>query len=147
MNIGNRIKQFRLRKNLTQKELGILVGFPEKNADARIAQYEAEKRIPKKELTNKLAYALDVSPYALDIPNVQTAFGAMQMLFYLEDLYGIEPKKRGGTIVLTFDPLKSRRLDTQDLKLWCEMLDELKKDEITQEEYDHWRYNYPPAPA
>ena len=41
------------------KELGRKMGFPEKSADVRMAQYEAETRTPKAELTAALANALE----------------------------------------------------------------------------------------
>ena len=41
MAIGERIRFFRNLKGYTQKGLGQLVGFSEKTADIRIAQYEA----------------------------------------------------------------------------------------------------------
>ena len=37
MNIGDRIRWFRNRIGLTQKQLGMRVGFPDSNADIRIA--------------------------------------------------------------------------------------------------------------
>ncbi len=40
LSIGDRIKKARVFRGMTQKELGIAVGFNEKNADIRIAQYE-----------------------------------------------------------------------------------------------------------
>ena len=50
MAIGERIRTFRKRKGLTQKELGVQLGFKESTADIRMAQYEAEKRVPKDDL-------------------------------------------------------------------------------------------------
>ena len=35
-------------KHLTQKELGMAVGFPDSCADVRIAQYESDIRTPKR---------------------------------------------------------------------------------------------------
>ena len=46
MAIGERIRFFRNMKGITQKYLGMVVGFPERSADVRMAQYEAEARIP-----------------------------------------------------------------------------------------------------
>ena len=54
MSIGDKIKYLRKIRNMTQKELGIAVGFDEKNADIRIAQYEAGTRTPKPELLRNL---------------------------------------------------------------------------------------------
>lgn len=47
MTIGERIKELRKLRGLTQKQLGIAVDFDEKNADIRIAQYESGTRTPK----------------------------------------------------------------------------------------------------
>ena len=69
MAIGERIHFFRLLRGITQKYLGTIVGFPERSADVRLAQYETGTRKPKAELTAALAQALDVSPHALDVPD------------------------------------------------------------------------------
>lgn len=58
MAIGERIRFFRNLCGMTQKYLGQVVGFPEKTADIRMAQYESGSRTPKADLTNKLAEVL-----------------------------------------------------------------------------------------
>ncbi|MCQ4841913.1 helix-turn-helix domain-containing protein, partial [Neglectibacter timonensis] len=47
MAIGQRIKFFRNRKGMTQKQLGEQLGFMGKTSDVRMAQYESEARVPK----------------------------------------------------------------------------------------------------
>ena len=47
MAIGKRIKFFRNKKGMTQKQFGEMLGFLGKTSDVRMAQYEAEARIPK----------------------------------------------------------------------------------------------------
>ena len=42
MAIGERIHFFRILRGMTQKYLGTIVGFPERSADVRLAQYETE---------------------------------------------------------------------------------------------------------
>ena len=42
MAIGERIRFFRNLRGMTQKYLGQVVGFPEKTADIRMAQYDGE---------------------------------------------------------------------------------------------------------
>ena len=42
MAIGERIHFFRMMRGMTQKYLGMALGFPEKSADVRLAQYENE---------------------------------------------------------------------------------------------------------
>ena len=50
MAIGQRIKYFRNRKGMTQKQLGEQLGFMGKTSDVRMAQYESEARVPKIDL-------------------------------------------------------------------------------------------------
>ena len=52
MAIGERIHFFRLLRGMTQKYLGMTLGFPEKSADVRLAQYETGSRTPKADLTS-----------------------------------------------------------------------------------------------
>ena len=47
---GEKLRYLRRKNNLTQKELGMAVGFPENTADVRIAQYETNARMPREEL-------------------------------------------------------------------------------------------------
>ena len=46
MAIGERIRWFRKAKGLTQKELGVEMGFSERTADIRVRQYESGQRKP-----------------------------------------------------------------------------------------------------
>lgn len=87
MTIGERIHFFRILRGMTQKYLGTLIGFPEKSADVRLAQYETGIRTPKSDITYALANALDVSPQALDIPDIDSDIGLMHTFFALEDIY------------------------------------------------------------
>ena len=75
MAISERIHFFRLMRGMTQKYLGTAIGFPEKSADVRLAQYETGTRKPKADLTNALAQVLDVSPQALDVPDIDSYIG------------------------------------------------------------------------
>lgn len=56
--LGEAIKVVRRKRRLTQKELGLAVGFPEGSADVRIAQYESNVREPKQEVIKKIESAL-----------------------------------------------------------------------------------------
>lgn len=60
MNIGKRIKIMRIRQKMTQKELGIKLGFDEKNAETRISQYEVGRRKPKKVLLIQICQIFDI---------------------------------------------------------------------------------------
>ena len=85
----NRIKHFRNLRGMTLRQLGLMVGFPEKNADVRIAQYEANDRVPKAACLAAIAKALNVSPHALTVTNVEDTNKLMHLLFVLEDRFGL----------------------------------------------------------
>ena len=145
MAIGERIHFFRIMRGMTQKYLGMLVGFPERSADVRLAQYETGSRKPKADLTAALAQALDVAPQALDIPDIDSYIGLMHTLFALEDIYGLTISETNGEVCLKVN--KNKNKDTAELlkmlSAWKEQADKLSAEEISKEDYDQWRYNYP----
>lgn len=145
MAIGERIRFFRNLKGMTQKYLGIQVGFPEKTADIRMAQYESGSRTPKADLTNTLAKVFEVSPQALTVPDIDTYNGLMHTLFTLEDLYGLKITELDGEVCLHLDKGMGINYITMfDMfSAWQKQAEKYKNGEITKEEYDHWRYNYP----
>lgn len=145
MAIGERIHFFRIMRGMTQKYLGMLVGFPERSADVRLAQYETGSRKPKAELTAALAQALDVVPQALDIPDIDSYIGLMHTLFALEDNYGLTITEADGEVCLKVNKDKSKNAAEllKMLSAWKEQADKLSTEEISKEEYDQWRYNYP----
>ena len=143
MAIGERIRFIRKLRKLTQKQLGIAIGFPESSADVRMAQYETGTRTPKENLTKSIANIFEVSPLTLNVPDIDSNLGLMHTLFALEDMYGLEPETENEKITLRFN---DKILDVSLLQMlfaWTEQKGKLKKGEITKEEYDKWRYNYP----
>ena len=100
MAIGERIRFFRNLRGMTQKYLGMRLGFPERSADVRLAQYETGTRTPKADLIEGLAYILDVSPQALTVPDIDTYIGLAHTLFTLEDVYGLKVKEADGQVCL-----------------------------------------------
>ena len=66
-------------------------------------------------------------------------------LFTLEDLYGLHIGEIDGELCLRLDKSKGTTyLSMFDMfHAWQEQAEKLKSGEITQEEYDQWRYNYP----
>ena len=145
MAIGERIHFFRLLRGMTQKYLGMALGFPEKSADVRLAQYETGSRTPKADLTAALAQVLDVSPHALSVPDIDSYVGLMHTLFTLEDNYGLKVMEQDGELALQVDFRKNKdaaRLHEM-LWTWREQAAKLVAGEISQEDYDRWRYHYP----
>ena len=127
MAIGERIHFFRTLRGMTQKYLGMAVGFPERSADVRLAQYETGTRTPKADLTAALAQTLDVSPQALSVPDIDNYIGLAHTLFALEDVYSLKVVEADGRACLQADIFQGGR----------------QAREITKEDYDRWRYNYP----
>ena len=101
MAFGKRIKYFRNRKGMKQKELGELLGFLGKTSDVRVAQYETEARTPKADLVKEMAQIFDVSTRAINVPNIDSYLGLMHTLFALEDMYGIKIGKIDGELCLS----------------------------------------------
>lgn len=65
---GRKLKHLRQKNHLTQKELGMALGFPEDSADVRIAQYETDTRKPCDEILVKMAKTLNVPLDILTVP-------------------------------------------------------------------------------
>lgn len=147
MAIGERIRFIRNLRGMTLKNLGIAVGFDKKNADVRMAQYESGTRTPKEKLTASIAQALDVSPQALDVPDIDSYTGLLHTLFALEDLYGLAISSIDGELCLTLDKGKgSTYLSMFEMfSAWQREAKKLGNGEITKAEYDDWRYTYPNA--
>ena len=145
MAIGERIRFFRNLRGMTQKYLGQVVGFPEKTADIRMAQYESGSRTPKAELTESLAGALGVSPLALSVPDIDSYLGLMHTLFTLEDRYGLTVETGEHGVSLCVDPRKGKDAAelSEMLTAWAEQAEKYRNGEINREDYDKWRYNYP----
>ena len=145
MAIGERIRFIRNLRGMTQKYLGTAVGFPEKTADIRLAQYEAGTRTPKADLIEKLAEVLDVSPGALDVPDIDSYIGLMHTLFALEDIYGMKIDKLDDEVCIRLDKNRGSMSVSlfEDLSAWQKEAEKYRNGEITKDEYDAWRYTYP----
>ena len=121
------------------------MGFPEKSADVRMAQYESGARTPKAELTAALANELGVSPQALNVPNIDSYIGLMHTLFTLEDIYGLSIERRDGAVVFRIDPRKGKDAAriSEMVYAWAPVAEKYRAGDISKDEYDKWRYNYP----
>lgn len=145
MAICERIRFLRNLRGMTQKYLGMRIGFTEKTAEVRMAQYENGARTPKEKMVADFAHELDVSPHALTVPDIDTDIGLMHTLFTLEDLRGLTIGEIDGEICLRLDKSKGMTyVGMLDMFMaWQKEAKKLKAAEITKEEYDQWRYNYP----
>ena len=145
MAIGERIRFFRNLRGMTQKYLGQVVGFPEKTADIRMAQYESGSRTPKAELTENLAGALGVSPLALSVPDIDSYLGLIHTLFALEDIYGLKIDKLDDEVCIRLDKNRGTSYISlfERFTAWQKEAEKYRNGEISKEEYDRWRYTYP----
>ncbi|MEI3163642.1 MAG: helix-turn-helix transcriptional regulator [Lachnospirales bacterium] len=145
MAIGERIRFFRNLRGMTQKYLGTVVGFPEKTADIRMAQYESGSRTPKADLTNKLAEVFGISPQALSVPEIDSYIGLMHTLFTLEDRYGLTIVKTEDGVSMYADSRKGTDAAelSEMLNAWAEQSEKYHNGDINRDDYDKWRYNYP----
>ena len=145
MAISERIHFFRNLRGMTQKYLGLQLGFPDKSADVRMAQYETGSRTPKADITATLAQVLDVAPEALNVPDIDSYIGWAHTCFALEDIYGITVSEADGELCLKVNADKGK--DAAEvirmLAAWNEQKAKLDASEIDKETYDQWRYHYP----
>lgn len=100
VSVGERIRFFRRKRGMTQKALGLVVGFPEPSADVRVSQYESGTRMPRGAALSALAGGLGVSPEALLAPGAGDVDRLMQALFALEDACGASVRAEGDGVVL-----------------------------------------------
>jgi transcriptional regulator with XRE-family HTH domain len=142
--VGSKIKKIRNMCGMTQKELGIAVGFDEKSADVRIAQYESGARTPKEKTTTAIANALSVNPKALARVDIDDFVGLAHTLFVLEDIYGLTIKTINGNLCIMPDKSKSGiYLALCDIfTAWQMKSEQFRKGEITEDEYFAWKYNF-----
>lgn len=88
---GELIRVQRKRKGLTQKQLAEAVGV----STPSIRIYELGKRTPNEKMLCQIADALAISPEVLHPYNVASAREVLEMLFRMEEGYGIEPTTFG----------------------------------------------------
>lgn len=69
----------------------------------------------------------------------------MHTLFTLEDRYGLTIEKGENGVSMRVDPRKGK--DATELfemvNAWAEQAEKYHKGDMSREDYDKWRYNYP----
>lgn len=163
MQIGEKIKRIRTFRKLTQKELSKLLGLGE-NGDNRIAQYETNYRVPKKDFLKEIAKALNVNSAALYNSFDEEHYEIIEMLFWLEEVLpgNIKLFRMDESDVMknkdTLDAYKDANklqeypmiglwFNNENLnsvmKEWLLKKEELKSGSITKEDYFEWKINWP----
>jgi hypothetical protein len=91
-----------------------------------------------------LAAVLGVCPQALTLPDIETYVGLAHTLFALEDLYGFKIDNIDGELCITLDRHSKSYLSMLDIfSAWQRESAKRESGEITEDEYNAWRYNYP----
>ncbi|NLX75610.1 MAG: helix-turn-helix transcriptional regulator [Synergistaceae bacterium] len=140
---GYLFKKFRELRGLTQKILGDKVNL----SDVRIRQYELDMRNPKDDTLGNIAEALDVKPEYLKDPVYPYDFDeVVRLLFKLEDSIpiAIGKSRMADTEIHTVAFLGHNILKMdQALNAWRQMQNRFMDEEITWEEYEDWKANWP----
>lgn len=148
MAVGDRIKRIRNLRGLTQKELGLAIGFDDKTADVRIAQYESGTRTPKEDMLRKIAEVLDVNYRSIYEPSLYAAEDVIYTLFELDEHYPInlhaiedntDPLSPDKHIAVNFN---AHLLD-EFLAEWRQRKKDLADGVISKAEYMEWKLNWP----
>ena len=144
--IGERIRYYRKKKSLTQKELADLCNLSE----AAIRNYELGNRTPDYETIMKIAEHLEVSYHTINEPNLLDIFGALHILFRMEEIYGLHPEVSGNKVRLSFEHTSLLRalgnsdaMLAQTVKTWNRKYKQYKSGKISEEEYEDWKSKFP----
>lgn len=124
--LGKSIREIRLRRGLTQREVSEAIGGISESA---LRSYELGERRPKQNTLERIAETLDVAPACFDTYGIERYDELVHALFLLEDRFGIEPCA-DGSIRFTDEAIQSCVCTWRD---WKEFLE---KGKITREKYE-----------
>ena len=148
---------------MTQKGFGLAIGLEEKGADSRIAQYEINYRIPKRDMLEQMAVVLRVSPMNFS-PGCSEDI--MQTFFWLDEdnpgAINLFQLVRNPGKTNSSDNAAVRYNDNDDwpvhapvgmyfkyglvdqfMREWLLRKEELKAGSITRNEYFEWKLGFP----
>ena len=142
--IGDRIRKYRLFRNMTQKQLADGCRLSE----SAIRNYELGNRVPDYSTIHDIADVLEIDSALLNDINPED-INSMERLFYdLEAIYGIVPQLIDGELHIVFkkpdknssnkDIINHYYLEDQLLD-WCAVYDALQDGRISAEEYETWK--------
>ena len=166
MTLGQKIKRIRTFRNMTQQELGEAIGLDVKGAANRIAQYETNYRVPKKDMLLDMAKALNVNYLNFYVPVSGSSEDIIQTLLWLDEdnpsalnLFEFERSNKkygtGNNIVAKYDdnddmPVEppvglwfNYGLVDEFMHMWMQKKSDLKNGIISQDEYFDWKIRFP----
>ena len=118
--LGKSIREIRLRRGLTQREVSEAIGGISESA---LRSYELGERRPKQNTLERIAETLDVTPACFDTYGIERYDELVHALFLLEDRFGIEPCA-DGSIRFTDEAIQSCVCTWRD---WKEFLEKGKR--------------------
>ena len=142
LSLGDRLRFLRHRRGLTQKQLGSMAGFTDTHSDVRVAQYESGHRVPSDVNLQALSDVLGVAPAALKISECEDLTALMHTLFALEDLYGLRVSVHNDVVSIWWDSSARKYAFLRELERWESLRLKYKAGEVSEEEYNAWRYHY-----
>ena len=132
---GRKIRRLRMHRQIPAKVLG----KPYRISEASMLQYELGMRSVSEEKMKNIAAALGARPSVLQPRHLAAIEDAMQVLFEMAELFGLEPSLQDGQVVLSapFSNLNKY------LKEWAEQFQKYKDGELTEEQYQEWKDYFP----
>lgn len=102
--------------------------------------YELGKREPSDAVIEQISDALEIAPESLRRIKIASAREALELLFALDEKFGLTPKVSKSGISLVLDEITpASQKFVLAIQAWADKQKELKKGEITQAEYDAWK--------
>lgn len=140
MNISENIRNRRRAAGLTQKQLAERVDLSEQ----AIRMYELGKREPSADVINRIGEALDVAPESLRSIEIESAREALELLFALDEKYGLVPHVDDSGISLVLNTRKTAASQKffYAIQAWDAKEKELSEGVITQEEFEAWKASF-----
>lgn len=135
MTVGEKIRKYRTKRGLSQKELAIKC----KMSEPAIRNYELGNRKPNEKQRMIIAAALEINVLSISNPTFESYHGVMHALYFLEESYGFEIIKDGSGVSLVCNDIDflPRLLD------WGDIYNDYKAGKISEEEYEEWKDSYP----
>lgn len=166
MQIGERIKRIREFRKMTQKDLGVEIGFPAKSAAVCIAQYESCKVSPKKDTALLMSKVLNCNyiniyydenlgkaeRFMFDLFWMEESTGSSLYIFQLEKysndtdkrtIYGMYNDYNYDSIFPPVALAFNYSLINDFMREWAYHFNERQKKEISNDEYFEWKLDWP----
>ena len=136
---GSRIREFRTRRGLLQRELAEMAGVTE----SAVRNYELGLRTLRPQQLEALARTLGVALDTLTDYGVETSRNALEVLFRLEEGFGARPEADEGGARVAVDPAApgAQKLDAA-VRAWAAMRARRDSGEVSEGEYLDWKRGF-----